>query len=105
MSVSSRAKLGIFGGLNVRTGQWDFTLSARKRSADFIAFLIVLLTRYATGVIYVIVDNASIHHSAATLKWLLTHPLNHPILASPLAVSHPLDGIRVLEDGSFYQIW
>jgi len=68
------AKLGIFGGLNVRTGQWDFTLSARKRSADFIAFLTVLLTRYATGVIYVIVDNASIHHSAATLKWLLTHP-------------------------------
>jgi transposase len=68
------AKLGVFGGLNVRTGQWHFTTSPRKRSIDFIAFLTVVLSGYATGLIYVIVDNASIHHSAVTRKWLLAHP-------------------------------
>ena len=68
------AKLGVFGGLNLRTGQWHFTISKHKRSTDFIAVLTLLLSSYVTSTIYVIVDNASIHHSAATRKWLLAHP-------------------------------
>lgn len=64
----------IFGGLNLRTGTWHYTLTDHKRSTDFIALLTVLLTVYATGTLYVIADNASIHHSQAVLAWLSLHP-------------------------------
>jgi transposase len=68
------AKLGVFGALNLRTGQWHYQTSPHKRSADFIRFLSLLLTLYVTGTIYVIVDNASIHHSQMVVTWLLAHP-------------------------------
>ncbi len=68
----------VFGGLNIRSGQWHYQLSAHKRTADFIAFLNLLLVAYPTGpdtgMIYVIADNASIHHSAALCHWLIVHP-------------------------------
>jgi transposase len=64
----------IFGGLNLRTGAWHYRLADHKRSTDFIAFLVVLLSVYATGTLYVIVDNASIHHSQAMLAWQIQHP-------------------------------
>lgn len=51
----------VFGGLNVRTGQWHYRLADHKRTADFIAFLTLLTQAYTTGLIFVIVDNASIH--------------------------------------------
>ena len=43
------AKRGVFGALNVRTGEWFYQLAARKRSADFLAFLIQLWTAYPNG--------------------------------------------------------
>jgi len=64
----------IFGGLNIRTGQWHYRLADHKRTADFIAFLILLTQTYATGLIYVIVDNASIHTSQPLHTWLTGHP-------------------------------
>ena len=67
------AKRGVFGGLNVRTGEWFYSITARKRGVEFIAFLTVLLTAYPTGIIYVIVDNASIHTSRAVKHWLTLH--------------------------------
>ncbi len=87
------AKLGVFGGLNVRTGQWHFTLSARKRSSEFIAFLTRLLANYTTGIIYVIVDNASIHHSAATRHWLLAHP-RVQLVYLPTYTGHQLNPVE-----------
>lgn len=60
----------IFGGLNIRTGQWHYLLSDHKRTTDFIAFLTLLTQVYTNGMIYVIVDNASIHSSKALLAWL-----------------------------------
>lgn len=68
------AKLAVFGALNLRTGEWHYQICARKRSADFIRFLSLLLTIYVSGTIYVIVDNASIHHSQMVVTWLTTHP-------------------------------
>lgn len=68
------AKRGIFGALNLRTGQWHYQVTARKCSADFTAFLTSLLVAYAIGTIYVILDNVSIHHSKATLACLASHP-------------------------------
>ena len=64
------AKRGVFGALNLRTGEWFYQLAAHKRSADFIAFLGRLVAAYPTGLIYVLVDNASIHTSKAVQQWL-----------------------------------
>jgi len=67
------AKRGVFGALNVRTGEWFYQLAAHKRSADFLAFLLRLWVAYPTGRIYVLVDNASIHTSQMVQRWLATH--------------------------------
>jgi putative transposase len=67
------AKHGVFGGLNVRTGEWFYSITVRKRSVEFMAFLTMLLTTYPAGTIYVIVDNASIHTSRAVKHWLTLH--------------------------------
>ncbi len=64
----------VFGGLNVRTGQWHYLLADHKRTADFIAFLTLLIVTYTTGLIFVIVDNASIHSSKALMAWLDGQP-------------------------------
>jgi transposase len=66
------AKRGVFGGLNLRTGEWFYHITERKRSVEFIAFLTALLTAYPVGTIYVIVDNASIHTSQAVKHWVAT---------------------------------
>ena len=68
------AKRPIFGGLDLRTGQWFYRLADHKRTVDFIAFLTPLLVTYPVGVIYVILDNASIHTSKELVKWLAAHP-------------------------------
>jgi transposase len=67
-------KRGVFGALNLRTGEWFYQLTDRKRSVEFIALLASLLTAYPVGPIYVIVDNAGIHTSKAVKKWLSLHP-------------------------------
>lgn len=64
------AKRGVFGALNLRTGEWFYQLAAHKRSADFIAFLTVIAAAYPAGRLYVLVDNASIHSSQAVRAWL-----------------------------------
>lgn len=64
----------IFGGLNVRTGQWHYRLTDHKRTTDFITFLTDLTLAYPVGPIFVIVDNASIHASRALLAWLSSQP-------------------------------
>lgn len=64
----------VFGGLNIRTGQWHYLLTDHKRTADFIAFLTLLTQVYTTGLIFVIVDNASIHSSKALMTWLAEQP-------------------------------
>ena len=69
-NVSQRS---VFGGVNLRTGEWVYQITARKRGVEFIAFLATLLTTYPAGMIYVIVDNASIHTSRAVAEWLSAH--------------------------------
>jgi hypothetical protein len=65
---------GIFGALNVRTGQWHYCLRDRKCTADFIVLLGMLLAAYQVGTIYVLADNCSIHCSQALGKWLAVNP-------------------------------
>lgn len=64
------AKRAIFGGLDVRSGQWFHRLTDHKCTTDFIDFLTLILAAYPVGVIYIVLDNASIHSSKALLQWL-----------------------------------
>ena len=83
----------VFGGLNLRTGQWHYLLAEHKRSTDFIAFLTLLLDTYVAGTIFVIVDNATIHASQATLNWLALHPrLN--LMYLPTYSGHQLNPVE-----------
>ncbi|GAB4546587.1 MAG: IS630-like element ISEc33 family transposase [Anaerolineae bacterium] len=70
VTPGQNGKRSIFGALNLRTGEWLYQVTDRKRGVEFIA----LLTAYPTGMIYVIVDNASIHTCRAVQKWLAEHP-------------------------------
>lgn len=83
----------IFGGLNVRTGQWHYLLADHKRTADFITFLTLLTQSYATGLIFVIVDNASIHSSQALLAWLDGQPRIH-LVYLPTYSGHELNPVE-----------
>ena len=74
VTPGQNAKRSIFGALNLHTGEWFYHLTDRKRSVEFMAFLTLLLTAYPVGVIYVILDNASIHTSRAVHNWLAEHP-------------------------------
>ena len=87
------AKLGVFGALNLRTGQWHYQLTAHKRSTDFTAFLVTLLSAYVVGTIYVIVDNVSIHHSQATLAWLTANP-RLQLVCLPTYAGHRLNPVE-----------
>ena len=68
------AKVGVFGAINLATGSLLSLCSVRKRSADFISFLELVLAQYTSGLIRMILDNGSIHHSAETRRWLAVHP-------------------------------
>jgi len=67
-------KQAVFGFLNVLTGQWHYWLMARKRSVEFLACLHEIYKIYPVGVILLFVDNASIHKSKLTRRWLANHP-------------------------------
>ena len=68
------AKVGVFGGINLRDGELLARCSMRKRSADFIQFLMQLAERYTSGIVRLVLDNGSIHHSAQTKAWLSANP-------------------------------
>jgi transposase len=68
------AKIGVFGAINLRTGELFARCCKHKRSLDFIQFLCQLADRYTSGTVRVILDNGSIHHSAQTRSWLSLNP-------------------------------
>jgi transposase len=67
-------KRAVFGALNLRTGEWWYQVTARKRGVEMIAFLERLLTAYPTGHVAVILDNAPIHVSRLVRTWVAAHP-------------------------------
>jgi transposase len=67
-------KQAVFGFLNVLTGDWHYWLTARKRSVEFLGCLHELYKLYPEGPILLFVDNATIHKSKLTLRWLSHHP-------------------------------
>lgn len=66
--------LTIFGGLNVRTGRWDYILRNRMQADDFLLFLTYLLGCYRDQSIIVVVDNYSSHTAHKVLTWVADEP-------------------------------
>jgi len=87
------AKRGVFGALDLRSGQWFYQLTERKRSVEFSAFLTTLLTAYPRGTLYVIVDNASIHTSKAVKAWRAAQP-RLQLIYLPTYSGHPLNPVE-----------
>lgn len=83
----------IFGGLNLRSGQWHYALADHKRTTDFITFLSTLLIAYPIGCVYVIADNVSIHGSRALISWLALHP-RVQMLYLPTYAGHVLNPVE-----------
>jgi transposase len=74
ITPGQNAKRGVFGALNLRSGEWFYQVTIHKRTTDFIAFLTQILETYPTGQIYMLVDNASIHASHLLRAWLAQQP-------------------------------
>jgi transposase len=74
VTPGQNAKRGVFGALNLRSGEWFYQVTLHKRTTDFIAFLTQLLETYPTGQIYILVDNASLHASRLLRAWLAQQP-------------------------------
>jgi transposase len=70
----TNAKQGVFGFLEVRAGEWHYFLKHRKRSKELIECLHELNKHYGQRPFILFVDQASIHESALTRRWLKGHP-------------------------------
>jgi transposase len=93
ITPGQNAKRGVFGSLNLRTGEWFYQVTERKRSVEFLAFLTMMLSAYPAGLIYVIVDNARIHTSQAVAQWLATHS-RVQLIYLPTYSSHRLNPVE-----------
>jgi transposase len=64
----------VFGAIEMTTGRWVYRLG-RRRAADFIALLAMLIEAFpAAPVIAPICDNDSIHHARTVIRYLEQHP-------------------------------
>lgn len=70
----SNAKQPVFGVLEAGSGRWHYWLTERKRSLDFLGCLHELNQTYRDETVLLFLDNASIHTSRATRRWLSNHP-------------------------------
>ena len=71
-------KQAVFGFLEAMTGRWHYFLTPRKRSFEFLSCLHDLNKTYPQtdfdGPLLLFLDNASIHKSKTTMRWLDNHP-------------------------------
>lgn len=71
-------KQAVFGFLEAVSGRWDYFLTARKRSFEFLSCLHDLHQTYQPispqEPLLLFLDNASIHKSKTTRRWLENHP-------------------------------
>lgn len=67
-------KRSVFGALDLETGAWHYAVTARKRAAEFLAFLEQVAATYPERPVLIALDNASIHTAKAVGAWLAEHP-------------------------------
>jgi transposase len=63
----------VYGGVDYNTGKLTYTIADTKCGASFLAFLIVLVARYAGRKIRLVCDNGRFHTTQAVQKWLAEH--------------------------------
>jgi transposase len=63
----------VYGGVDYKTGKLTYTLAATKCGVAFLAFLIVLVKRYAGKKIILVCDNGRFHATKAVRAWLAAH--------------------------------
>lgn len=86
-------KRGIFGAMELETGALHYTITLSKKAADFIAFLEKLAKAYPGRPMYLVLDNASIHHAKLVQEWLKQHPRVH-LLFLPAYSGHRYNPIE-----------
>jgi transposase len=86
-------KRSIFGALELESGALHYTLTLGKKTADFIAFLEKLVSAYPDRPLYLVLDNASIHHAKRVQEWLTEHPQVH-LLFLPAYSGHRYNPIE-----------
>jgi transposase len=86
-------KRGIFGALELEGGAFHYTITLSKKAVDFIAFLEKLASAYPGRPMYLVLDNASIHHAKLVQKWLEEHPRVH-LLFLPAYSGHRYNPIE-----------
>jgi transposase len=72
-SAGQNRRVPVFGGLDARTGTMTFLVTKRKRGADFIEFVRLVLRRYAGRHVFLFLDNSSVHTSKAVRRFLADH--------------------------------
>jgi transposase len=63
----------VYGGVDYKTGKLTYTLANTKCGAAFLAFLILLVKRYAGKKIILVCDNGRFHATKAVQAWLAAH--------------------------------
>lgn len=86
-------KRGIFGALELEGGAFHYTITLSKKAVDFIAFLEKLTDAYPGRPLYLVLDNASIHHAKLVQDWLKEHPRVH-LLFLPAYSGHRYNPIE-----------
>jgi transposase len=86
-------KRGIFGALELEGGALHYTITFSKKAVDFIAFLEKLTSAYSGRPMYLVLDNASIHHAKLVQEWLKEH-LRVQLLFLPAYSGHRYNPIE-----------
>jgi transposase len=73
----------VYGGVNYRTGKLVHTLADSKCGAQFILFLVMLLSHYQGKHFYVVCDNGRFHTTKAVQAYLAKHSDKITILWLP----------------------
>ncbi len=86
-------KRSIFGALELEGGAFHYAITLSKKTVDFIAFLEKLVSAYPGRPMYLVLDNASIHHAKLAQAWLKEHPQVH-LLFLPAYSGHKYNPIE-----------
>jgi len=86
-------KRSIFGALELEGGAFHYTITNSKKTVDFIAFLEKLTSAYPGRPMYLVLDNATIHHAKLLQAWLTEHTLVH-LLFLPTYSGHKYNPIE-----------
>ncbi|HHY45721.1 MAG TPA: IS630 family transposase [Firmicutes bacterium] len=77
ITPGTNERVTVYGALNSRTGQWVYSIFAKRAAKNFITFLETLCTQVKTGPILVILDNDRTHKAEVVWEWLEEHPRIH----------------------------